>query len=99
MLHQVAERLVHHAMARDDRLSGKAGRDDREAPVRAAAFLVAGMAAVLLALVGELHLQRLEAGEAITDLGGDVHRCGSSCMYFASRSDWAMTKRNISPMP
>src|SRR3954470_3826826 len=70
ILHQVAERLVHHAVARDDRLPGEARRHDGEAPVRIAAGLVAGMAAVLLALIFELELNRLERRQALADLPG-----------------------------
>src|SRR5512138_3068595 len=98
VLHQGAERLVHHAMARDHGLAGEARRDDRHAPVRVAAFAIAGVAAVLLALVDELERHRVEGGEARTDLGGDVH-FGSSCMYLASTSDCTMMNRNMSPMP
>jgi len=72
VVHQVAERLVDHAVARDRRLAGEARRDDRHAPVRCAALAIAGVAAVLLALVVELELERLEAREPAADVGLDA---------------------------
>ena len=62
---------------RDHRLTGKARRDDRQPPVRTAAGLVAGVAAVLLALVGEFDLERLERRQAAANFVGHV-QCGSS---------------------
>lgn len=98
VLHELAERLVDHAMARDDGLAGKAGRDDGQAPVRLAARRGAGVPGVLRALVDELEAQRLERGEALADLPGDAQGLSSST-YFERRADWATMNRSISPMP
>jgi len=65
--------------------------------MRAAAFAIAGMAAMALAFVYEIHGDGLELGKALLDFGGEIHR--SSCTYLASTSDCAITKRNMSPMP
>src|SRR5687767_14503313 len=73
ILHQLAERLIHHAVARDGGLTGEARRDDGEPPVRVAAGPRAGMAGVLRALVDQLELERLERGEALTNSRGDAH--------------------------
>src|SRR5262249_44854787 len=97
IVHEIAERLIHHAVPRDNRLSGKARRDDGEAPVGAAALPVACMAAMRFAFVDQLELQRLQRGAALFGLCGHVH-C-SSCKYFASTSDCATTNAIIRPMP
>src|SRR5205085_1242731 len=96
ILHEVAGRLIHHPVTRDDRLSGEAGRDDGEPPVRAAAIAIPRVAAVVFTFVSELELERLERLQPVPDFGGEGH---SSCLYFASTSDWPMTNRNINPMP
>src|SRR5687768_2118429 len=73
ILHQLAERLIHHAVARDGGLAGEARRDDGEPPVRVATGPRAGMAGVLRAFVDEVELERLERGEALTNSRGDAH--------------------------
>src|SRR5690348_5100634 len=78
IVHQVAERLVHHAVARGGVAAGEARRDDRNPPVGVAARAIAGMAAMLLAFVDHLELERVERGEASFDLGGEAHRSPSS---------------------
>lgn len=77
MLHELAERSVHHAVARHGRLAGKGARHDGQAPVRAAAFAVAGMAAVALALVLELEALGMERGEALADARGNAQALSS----------------------
>jgi hypothetical protein len=71
IVHQFAERPIHHAVARHRRLAGEARRDDGEAPVRAAAFAPAGMAGVLRALIDELQRDRLEGLQALPDGVGE----------------------------
>lgn len=78
VVHQAAQRLVDHAMASDRRLAGEAGRDDRHAPMGAAAGAVAGVAAVLLALVDQLELEGLEARQPLADLGLDAQGLSST---------------------
>src|SRR4051794_39814716 len=97
MLHQLAERLIYHAMARDGGFAGKAGRNDRKAPVGVTARRRPGMARVLRALVDQVDLDRLQGGEALLDLRGDRHGFSSS-MYFARNADWTTMNRSISPM-
>src|SRR5512134_9315 len=97
MLHQVAERLVDHAVARDRGLSGERRRDDGEAPVGAAALTVAGVAAVRLALVDQLEALRLQAREPLADALGDAQ--GLSSAYRESTTPWASTNTSISPRP
>src|SRR6185503_12504136 len=101
ILHQLAERLVHHAVARDGRLAGKARRGNGEPPVRAAARAVAGVADVLLAFVDQVEVERLERGEALTDSRCDAHLSAGffSSMYLESTMAWATTNSSISPMP
>ena len=77
MLHELAERSVHHAVPRHGRLARKRARHDGEAPVRAAAFAVAGVAAVALALVLELQELGLERGKALADARGDAQALSS----------------------
>src|ERR1700674_3113350 len=97
MLHKFAEYLIHHAVARDGRLAREALGHDREPPMRLAAGSGACMPGVLRALIGEVQRHRLEGGQPLAYLGGDVH--GLSSAYFARKSDWTTTKASISPMP
>src|SRR5262249_14957677 len=97
VLHQVAEGAVDHAMALERAAAAEAPGHDRKPPVRAAALAVAGMAAVLLALVHEVERLRLERGQSLADRLGDAH-CLSST-YFARNADCATTKSSIRPMP
>src|SRR5688572_27737228 len=101
MLHELAERLVDHAVAGDGALSGEARRDDRQPPVRVAAFAVAGVAAVRLALVDQVERQRFEHRQAAADLGADAclpaHAFSSA--YLPSTSACANTNSSIRPMP
>ena len=98
ILHQLAERLVNHAVARDGGLPGEARRDYRQAPVRAAAGARAGVAGVLRALVHQVERQRLEGGETLADALCDAQGFSSpTCL--ARNTDCRMTNRNISPMP
>src|SRR4051812_22426007 len=97
MLHQLAERLVDHAMASDDRFSGKARRDDRHAPVGFAAGLRAGVSLVLRALVDDIEAFRLQGCQPLADLRRYAH-CLSST-YFARTSDCSTAKSSIRPMP
>jgi hypothetical protein len=78
MLHQVAERLVDEPVARDGGLAGESARDDAQAPVRAAALGVAGVAAVALAFVLELQRLGLQYREARAYLLGDAQRSSST---------------------
>src|SRR6476469_1081719 len=98
VFHQLAERLVDHAMARDGGLACEAARDDREPPMRAAAGAAARVAGVLRALVHQVEGEGLERGEALADALGDAH-CFSSPTCLARNSDCTITNRNISPMP
>jgi hypothetical protein len=77
VLHQLAERRVDHAVARDGGLAGEGGGDDAQAPVRVAALAVAGVAAVAFALVLELETLGGERREAEADLGGDAQGLSS----------------------
>lgn len=98
ILHQLAERLVNHAVAGNGGLAGEARRDDGEAPVRAAAGTRAGVAGVLRALVHQVEFQRLERGEALADALRDAQGFSSpTCL--ARNRDCKITNRNISPMP
>src|SRR5688572_20046601 len=97
MLHQLAERLVDQAVARDGGLAGKARRDDRQPPMGVAAFAVAGVAAMLLALGAQLQRHRLERLQPCADRFGDAH--GLSSMYFARKADCTMTNSSMSRMP
>src|SRR5687767_2277329 len=73
ILHQLAERLINHAVARHGALAGEAGRHDAQPPVRAAAGLPARVARVLRALVDQLDVERLERGKPLTDSRCDAH--------------------------
>ncbi len=98
VLHQLAERLVNHAVARDFGLAGEARRDDGEAPVRLTAGPGAGMAGVLRALVHQVEGERLEGRQALAN--GLLNAQGfSSSTCLARNSDCATTKSNINPMP
>lgn len=100
MLHQLAERLVHQAVARDGGLSGEGARDDGEPPVRAAARRVAGVAAVALALVLELDRLGLQNREARANrLGGLGDAQDPSSTYLERSAPCASTNASISPMP
>jgi len=68
VLHEIAQRLVHQAVASNGRLARERARDDAQPPVRAAALAVARMPAVALALVLERDELGLERGEAAADL-------------------------------
>jgi hypothetical protein len=78
MLHQVAERLVDEPVARDRGQAGERARNDAQPPVRAAAFGVAGVAAVALALVLELERLGLQYREPRANLPGDAQRSSST---------------------
>src|SRR6185503_9615829 len=65
ILHQGAERLVDHAVARERRLAREARRNDREAPVRLPAGCRAGVAGVLRAFVDQIQADRLEGREPL----------------------------------
>src|SRR5688500_11052773 len=97
MLHELAEGLVDHAVAGDDRLAGELRRHDRQPPVGAATFPVAGMAAMLLAVVDQLQRKRLQRLQPLADAPGDAQCLSSTCR--ARNSAWISTKPNISPMP
>ena len=98
MLHELAERLVDHAMTGDGGLAGEARRDDGEAPVRLPAGARAGVAGVLRALVYQLDGDGLQCSEALLDALRDAQGF-SSPMCLARNTDCSTTNRNISPMP
>jgi hypothetical protein len=71
IVHQFADRLINQAVAGHRVLSSETRRDDRQPPVRAAAFAPAGMAGVLRALIDELQRDRLEGLQALPDGVGE----------------------------
>lgn len=100
VLHQLAERLVDEAVARERGLAGEGARDDGQPPVGAAAGPVAGVAAMALALVLELERLGLEDGEARADLlGGLGDAQDLSSTYLERNAACASTNASISPMP
>ncbi len=100
MLHELAERLVHEAVARDRGLSGEGPRDDGEPPVRAAARRVTGVAAVALALVLELDRLGLQNREARPYRPGGLGGAQDlSSRYLERNAACASTNASISPMP
>lgn len=71
-LQEVGKRCVDRALPRQSIHAGEGGRDDVHGEMAFAAWIVAGMAAMFLAVVNDSQMRRSERlGQTFGDFGGD----------------------------